>query len=63
MPRIRFARDFVFHLHPLQTVLYRAGETHLVKQACAEQALACGAGVEAGRPATPAEKTDDAAGR
>lgn len=45
MPRVRFIADHVAVPHPAQSILYKAGETHLVSQIAAADAVRLGRGV------------------
>ena len=50
MPWVRFTAAFPFHARPAVTIMYRAGEEKLVKQACADAAIAQGRAVAIERP-------------
>jgi hypothetical protein len=61
MPWVRFTADFPWHQRPAVTVMYRAGEVHLVSQACAKEAIDKERAVASLRP--PKHREKDNAGR
>jgi hypothetical protein len=44
MPRVEFAESWDRHLHPMQSVHYRAGGTYVLSQEAAQEAVAAGRG-------------------
>ncbi len=61
MPWVRFTARFDFHVKPNMTISYKAGNSYLVKQRCAEEAIKAGKAVEterrkAGEHAKPASR-------
>jgi hypothetical protein len=62
MARVRFLRDFNWHVPEYAgrvTIAYKAGSTETVKQRCADDAIAAGAAEKiAPRPAPAPEDSD-----
>jgi hypothetical protein len=44
MPRVEFTESWDHHVHPMQSVHYRAGGTYVLSQAAAQEAVAAGRG-------------------
>lgn len=59
MPWVRFVRDFDFRHNPRALTAYKAGQEYLVKAACADAAVAAGAGQLVPRPKPKGASHDD----
>lgn len=58
MPRVKFNQDYSHHLHPMQTVQYKAGATYLVSQAIAAAAVDECVGIIVPSPGEVADRSD-----